>query len=181
MSELRAADGSTAAFDRLLQKTLSIGKQVLAVHAAAVDRDARFPSESIDALRQARLLSACVPREYGGMGLDIVEVSRLCEALGQYCGSTAMIFAMHKIQVVCIVHHGQQSLWFRDYLCRLVEEQRLIASATSEVGVGGDQRSSLCAVEVVGDSFRLVKKAPGENSLASSANRGTLLPSHFPS
>jgi acyl-CoA dehydrogenase len=159
MSELRA-DASTAAFDRLLQKTHSIGKEILAPHAAAVDRDARFPSESIDALRQARLLSACVPREYGGLGLDIVQVSRLCEVLGQYCGSTAMILAMHKIQVACIVHHGQQSSWFRDYLGRLVEDQRLIASATTEVGVGGDLRTSLCAVEVAGDSFRLVKKAP---------------------
>jgi acyl-CoA dehydrogenase len=160
MSELRAADASTAAFDRLLQKTHAIGKEVLAAHAAAVDRDARFPAEAIDALRQARLLSACVPREQGGMGLNIVQVSRLCETLGQYCGSTAMIFAMHKIQVACIVHHARQSSWFRAYLGRLVEEQRLIASATTEVGVGGDLRTSLCAVEVADDAFRLIKKAP---------------------
>jgi acyl-CoA dehydrogenase len=36
------------------------------------------------------------------------------------------------------------------------------------VGVGGDLRSSVCAVEVQGDSFRLIKKAPvisyGENA-----------------
>jgi acyl-CoA dehydrogenase len=35
-----------------------------------------------------------------------------------------------------------------------------MASATTEVGVGGDQRTSLCAVEVTGDSFRQTKKAP---------------------
>ena len=35
-----------------------------------------------------------------------------------------------------------------------------MASATTELGVGGDLRSSLCAVEVRDDSFRLVKKAP---------------------
>ena len=35
-----------------------------------------------------------------------------------------------------------------------------MASATTEVGVGGDLRSSLCAVEVDGDRFRLTKKAP---------------------
>src|SRR5262249_19602715 len=141
-------------FDRLLQTTHTIGKEVLTAWAGEVDRDARFPREAIDALRQARLLSAYVPREYGGMGLDVVQAARLCEALGQPCGSTAMIFAMHKIQVACIVHHAQQSAYFRDYLYRLVEEQRLIASATTEVGVGGDLRTSLCAVEVLGDSFR---------------------------
>jgi acyl-CoA dehydrogenase len=94
------------------------------------------------------------------MGLRVVQVGRLCEALGQHCGSTAMIFAMHQIQVACIVHHGQQSPYFRDYLRRLVEEQRLIASATTEVGVGGDLRSSKCALEVQGGLLRLTKQAP---------------------
>ena len=65
-----------------------------------------------------------------------------------------MIYAMHRIQVACVVHHAQESAYFRDYLRQLVEEQRLMASATTEVGVGGDLRSSLCAVEVDGDAFR---------------------------
>jgi acyl-CoA dehydrogenase len=147
-------------FDALLGRTHALGREVLAAHAAEVDRDARFPRESVAALRKARLLSALVPRDYGGMGLNVVQVGRLCEALGQHCGSTAMIFAMHQIQVACIVHHGQSSPYFRDYLRRLVEEQRLIASATTEVGVGGDLRSSKCALEVEGDVFRLTKQAP---------------------
>src|SRR5262249_31727374 len=128
--------------------------------AADVDRDARFPRESIDAMRQAKLLSAYVPQEFGGMGLNIVQIGKICDVLGQYCGSSAMIYAMHKIQVACIVHHLQNSSFFRDFLRQIVEEQRLIASATTEVGVGGDLRSSICAVEVQGDAFRLIKKAP---------------------
>lgn len=147
-------------FDRLLQETHAIGKEVLRPTAADVDRDARFPKESIDAMRQSKLLSAYVPEEYGGMGLNIVQVAKICEVLGQYCGSSAMIYAMHKIQVACIVHHAQQSTFFRAYLRQLVEEQRLLASATTEVGTGGDLRSSICAVEVRGDSFSLTKKAP---------------------
>jgi acyl-CoA dehydrogenase len=154
------ANADSAAFERLLHRTHAVGREVLAPSAADVDRDARFPREAFDALRQARLLSVYVPRDYGGLGLDVVQVARLCEALGQYCGSSAMIFAMHQIQVACVVHHAQASAYFRDYLRQLTEEQRLIASATTEVGVGGDLRSSLCAVEVAGSSFRLVKKAP---------------------
>jgi acyl-CoA dehydrogenase len=153
----RATDSE---FDRLIQEVHAIGKDVLAVHAAEVDRDARFPRESIDALRRARLLSAYVPQEYGGMGLNIVHIAKICETLGQYCGSSAMIYAMHKIQVACIVHHAQQSAYFRAYLRQLVEQQRLMASATTELGVGGDLRSSLCAVEVAGPTFRLTKQAP---------------------
>lgn len=147
-------------FDRLLQDVHTIGRDVLRATAADVDREARFPRESMDALRRARLMSAYVPEEFGGLGLNILQISKICETLGQYCGSAAMIYAMHKIQVACIVHHAQSSEFFRQYLRRLVEEQRLLASATTEVGVGGDLRSSICAVEVQGDSFTLTKKAP---------------------
>ncbi len=159
-TDISASPAPAAAFDTLLQRVHAIGRDVIRVHAAVVDRDARFPSESMDALRAAKLLSAYVPEQYGGMGLNIVQIGKICEALGQYCGATAMIYAMHKIQVACVVHHAQESAYFRDYMKRLVAEQRLMASATTELGVGGDLRSSLCAVEVSGDSFTLTKKAP---------------------
>lgn len=144
----------------LMAEVHRIGKEVLAVHAAAVDRDARFPREAFDALREAKLLSAYVPVEYGGLGLDIVQTSKICEALGRYCGSSAMIYAMHCIQVACVVHHAQGSEYFRNYLRTLVEEQRLMASATTEIGTGGDLLSSICAIVVEGDTFSLTKKAP---------------------
>ena len=147
-------------FDELLSHVHAIGRDVLAVHAGDVDHQARFPAESIDAMKGAKLLSAFVPAEYGGMGLNIIEISRICEALGQYCGSSAMIYAMHCIQVACVVNHAQQSSYFRRYLRELVVEQRLMASATTEIGTGGDLRSSVCAIEVEGDCFVLTKKAP---------------------
>lgn len=160
MPQSLATDTPNAAFDCLLQKAHVIGGAVLSVHAPAVDRDARFPQEALAALRQAKLLSAYVPEEYGGMGLNVLQVAQICEALGQYCGSTAMIYAMHQIQVACMVHHAQESAYFPAYLRQLVEEQRLIASATTEVGVGGDLRSSRCALQVEDGRFALTKQAP---------------------
>lgn len=159
MSDLLTVE-SSADFERLLKHVHMLGKEVLSVHAADVDRQARFPREAIAALGQAKLLSAYVPKKYGGLGLDILQVARICEALGQYCGSSAMIYAMHKIQVGCIVHHAQDSVFFQNYLRQLVQEQRLIASATTEIGVGGDLRSSICHVAVEGAAFTLTKKAP---------------------
>ncbi len=157
---MRPSDTPPLDFDKLLREVHAIGRTVLRVHAAEVDKAARFPAESIAALQEARLLSAYVPEKYGGMGLTVMQVAKICEALGQYCGSSAMIYAMHKIQVACVVHHAQQSAYFQNYLQRLVTEQRLMASATTEVGTGGDLRSSICAVETVGDRFTLMKKAP---------------------
>jgi acyl-CoA dehydrogenase len=151
---------SSADFKHLLAQVHEIGETALKPHAGEVDRDARFPSEAFAALRDAKLLSASVPVEYGGFGLDIVQTANLCEILGQYCGSTAMTYAMHCIQVACIAHHGQESDYFRDYLRRIVDEQRLLASATTEVGTGGDLLSSICAVDIKNERFTLTKKAP---------------------
>ena len=44
-------------------------------------------------------------------------------------------------------------------LQRIADEQILLASVTSEVGVGGDTRSSICAVERENGRFTLVKDA----------------------
>lgn len=157
---VRSPRASSPDFVDLLTEVHAIGEMAIAPYAAEVDRDARFPREAFLALREAALLSAYVPREYGGMGLDIVQTAKICEALGHYCGSTAMIYAMHCIQVACVVHHAQQSEYFRNYLRQLVAEQRLMASATTEIGTGGDLLSSICAVVVELDTFTLTKKAP---------------------
>jgi len=146
--------------DTIVDRVHRIGREIVEPAAAEVDRAARFPTESFAALRAEKLLSAYVPVPYGGMGLSQSEVCRICEVLGQYCASTAMVYAMHQIQVACIVHHGQSSAFFRGYLRELVDEQLLLASATTETGVGGDLRQSKCAVDVSGDSFTLEKHAP---------------------
>jgi acyl-CoA dehydrogenase len=137
-----------------------IATEVAAPAADAVDRDARFPRESIAALREARMLSAFVPRELGGRGATIAELAACCEALARSCASTAMIYAMHQIEVVCIVRHGLSSPFFRNYLAELADRERLIASATSEIGTSGDVRRSVCAVEPLGSQVTVVKRAP---------------------
>lgn len=160
MTRTRNTVDEDPAFALLLDRIHAIGRDVISVAANEVDRDARFPREGIEALRDLKILSAYVPTELGGMGLNVIQIARICETLGQYDGSVAMILAMHQIQVACAVHHGLQSAYFREYLKKLVQEQRLIASATTEVGIGGDLRSSICSIAVDGDRLRLVKKAP---------------------
>ena len=144
----------------LLEAVHAIGRDIIAPCAAEVDRDARFPREAFAALKAQKLLSSYIPVEFGGMGLSITDISQLCEALGQYCASTAMVFAMHQIQVGCIVHHALGSPYFQKYARELVAHQYLIASATTELGIGGDVRSSICAVQVSGNRFTLEKQTP---------------------
>jgi acyl-CoA dehydrogenase len=130
-----------------------------AEHAAEVDRDARFPSETFAAARQHRLLSMLVPVELGGDGASIADAVDICYMLGSACGSSAMIFAMHQIQVVILLRHAKDNPWHQDLLRRLCDEQLLLASSTTENQMGGAVRASACAVERDGSRMSLMKNA----------------------
>ena len=138
--------------DQLLERVHAIGREVIAPAAVEVDRDARFPTEALEALRTERLLSAYVPRELGGFGLEFADVARLAEALGRYCGATAHAFAVHQAQVACLVHHGLAGNFFRDYLRELAARQYLLTGASAGEGGG--------AVQAPGDPFVLENDFP---------------------
>lgn len=159
MENIKAFD-ATPTFERLNEQLLDVCRNVLGPHADDVDAHARFPRESMDAIKSLRLLSAYVPQELGGYGLTMTQIAKLCEVMGQYCASTAMIFAMHQIQVACLVHHARSSRFFENYLKDLVDKQYLLASATTEIGTGGDIGRSICALERDGSTFSLTKQAP---------------------
>jgi acyl-CoA dehydrogenase len=144
-----------------LDEVRRIATEVAAEHAVAVDRDARFPHEAVDALREARALSALVPEAFGGGGVSLPAVARGCFELGRACSSAAMVFAMHQIQVGTIVRHLDGAAWFEAYLGELSADQRLIASVTSEIGTGGDMGRSIAAVTPPDDGrCRFEKQAP---------------------
>jgi len=144
----------------LITRTAGIAAEVAAKHAPEVDKESRFPHETFAALRQAKLLSAAVPKEFGGHGAGMFELGHQCAALAQGCGSSGMVLAMHHIQVACIARHGRGTPYFDAYMRdRLVGAQSVVASITSENGTFGDTRSSVCAVEVTGDQMKLAKDA----------------------
>ncbi len=154
---LRSAAGLD--FRELSARVRQIADEVAAPAAADVDARARFPAEALDALKGIGALSAGVPAELGGAGCSTRELAALCGILGERCSATSMILAMHYIQVACIVHHGSGMPAWADYLRRLSSEQRLIASVTSEVGIDGDLRRSIAALQGDGDAFTLTKHA----------------------
>ena len=144
--------------DGLDAATLAVSRTA-AEHAEEVDRASRIPEEALRAMQAQGLMGLLVPGKLGGPGRSLAQVAGVCHALGQACGSSAMIYAMHQIQVACIVAHGAESDWHRALLNRLCSEQLLLGSVTSEEGTGGNILASVCAVEAVGEQAQLEKRA----------------------
>lgn len=132
---------------------------VAAAHAPAVDDGLRFPTEAFDEIRAQRLLGIMVPTELGGEGATLGDAADVCYQLGQACGSTGLIYAMHQVKVGCIVRHSHGNARIEGILKRVAEEQLLLASSTTEGKKGGDVRSSDAAVEHDDGRIRLERQA----------------------
>jgi acyl-CoA dehydrogenase len=132
---------------------------VAKTNAAAVDAEARFPSESFAEIRKQRLLGLQVPPALGGEGASIAEIADVCYILGQACSSTALIYAMHQIKMACITRHAKGNAALERILGRIAAEQLLMASSTTEGQAGGNVRSSEAAVVHDAEQVTLERKA----------------------
>lgn len=147
------------ATDAPLRRRMAQVCQTAAKFSSDVDQRARFPSEAFAELKSTRLLGLLVPSELGGEDASLDEVADLCRMLGQHCAAAGMVYAMHNIKLHNLVVGGASSEWHRGLMRRIADEQLLLGSATTEAGIGGDLRNSICAVEVEGDTFKLRKEA----------------------
>jgi acyl-CoA dehydrogenase len=132
---------------------------VASTHAASVDAAARFPSEAFAEIRKQKLLGIQVPASLDGESASLDDLADVCYILGQACGSTGLIYAMHQIKIACIVRHSKGSATLDAILRRVAAEQLLLASSTTEGQAGGNVRSSEAAIERAGDRISLERKA----------------------
>jgi alkylation response protein AidB-like acyl-CoA dehydrogenase len=78
-----------------ISKAETVARDVLAKHAADVDRQSRWPAESIDAVAKAGLLGLTVPASFGGAGQGPRTFAAVVSKLAEQCASTGMIYLMH--------------------------------------------------------------------------------------
>ena len=73
--------------------------EAIAQRAARVDREARFPHESVAELAAAGAMGLAVPERFGGAGGGPVETCEAVERVAGACASTGMVFVMHVVAV----------------------------------------------------------------------------------
>ena len=71
----------------------------------------------------------------------------------------SLIFAMHQVKIACVARHLEPGAWHEGFLRRVVEQQWLVASSTTEGQAGGNVRSSAAPVAPVGGRITLDRDA----------------------
>jgi alkylation response protein AidB-like acyl-CoA dehydrogenase len=118
--------------------------QDFATRAAAHDREASFPFENFEALRDAGLLNLTVPRIYGGQELGLPAVCRVIERIAGGDASTALVLAMHYIYHAVFGRAGRWPAEVHERICReSVEGIALINVLRVEPELGTPARGGL--------------------------------------
>ena len=110
----------------------------IAPHAAAWDREHRFPREVFEQLGELGLMGVCVPQEHGGAGADFLSYVLVLEELSRADAGVGVTVAVHtSAGTLPILAHGT-----REQVERLVpplaQGHELAAFALTEPEAGSD-------------------------------------------
>lgn len=131
---------------------LSLPLDVVAHHAADVDRSGRYPREGIEALGAAGLLGLTVAEELGGQGHGPRAFCVVAEELARACGSTAMVYVMHTAAVQAI--GSSKLLGERDAILRAAAKgEHLATLSLSERGSRSQFWAPVSKLTVKDDGF----------------------------
>ncbi len=122
--------------------------------AAEVDREHKFPRESIEKMGPLGLLGLNVPEEWDGAGADEVSTAILYEELGRGCGSTALTVEAHlSLASASLLLFGSDMLKDK-FLRRLARGEILGALSLTEPGAGSDLKGGVrTKAEKVGNEW----------------------------
>jgi len=124
-------------------------------HAAAIDREHRYPAEIIAKMGKLGLMGMMVPQALGGAGLDAVSYALALEEISRACASTGVIMSVNN-SLVCapITAYGtdaQKQAW----LPELASGRKLGCFALSEPASGSDAGALQTTARRAGDTFIL--------------------------
>lgn len=126
-----------------IQKTITQAKNLVAdamAEAAATDSTEKFPAETFKKIAEAKLLSAPLPREFGGIGLGLengttLEMLHLLKHFGRGNLVVGRVFEGHYNALLLLKLFGTKEQ-FQKYAKEIVEANKIFGVWNTEAGDG---------------------------------------------
>jgi alkylation response protein AidB-like acyl-CoA dehydrogenase len=134
-----------------LEERLAPALDAARQHAEEIDRQARFPRDTIDALGASGLLGLTVDARLGGLGAGQREAYAVVEAIARHCPSSGMVLTMH-YAATAVLHAGGR---FDEVLRRIADGVHLSTLALSERATRSNFWISMGCAERVGGGTRI--------------------------
>lgn len=124
-------------------------------NAANVDEQERFPKESVEVMRQAKMLGIPYSREYGGAGADYLSYVLAVEELAKTCATTSVVLSAHtSLCTWPISAFGSEEIKNK-YLPDLCSGKKLGAFGLTEPNAGTDAAGQQTTAVLEGDHYVL--------------------------
>ena len=117
--------------------------------AADIDKEHRFPTETVEKMAKYGLMGIPFPTQYGGAGGDHISYAITVEELAKVCGSTAVIVSAHT-SLCCwpIFNYGTEEQKMK-YLPDLLSGKKIGAFGLTEPNAGTDASGQQTRAELV--------------------------------
>jgi alkylation response protein AidB-like acyl-CoA dehydrogenase len=130
-------------------------KEELKPIVGEIDKNHRFPTESIPRMAELGLFGLSTSEEYGGSGGDIVSYILAVEELSRVSATHGLILSCHvSVCVHPILQYGTDEQK-KKYLPDIASGRKLGAFAITESGAGSDATAQTTSAERKGDCFIL--------------------------
>src|SRR4051795_7617969 len=117
--------------------------EVIAPHAAAWDREHRFPRDIFEQLGELGLMGVCVPDTVGGAGADFLSYVLVLEEISRADAGVGVTLAVHTgAGTLPILQHGSEEQAQR-FVPPLAQGHEIAAFALTEPGSGSDAGAML--------------------------------------
>ncbi len=114
-----------------------VAREKIVRWAAEVDEQERYPTESLEAIKEAGLYGIWVPEEYGGSDMGCLALALVCEEIAWACAATATQYLDQPLGGLPILYFGTTEQKEK-YLPRLASGELLAAYSLSEPEAGSD-------------------------------------------
>jgi len=123
--------------------------------AEAIDREARFPRETVTRMGELGLMGIAVPETYGGGGCDVVAYVLAVEEIARACASHAVIMSVNN-SLYCdpVLAHGSEEQKTR-FLTPYASGKKIGCFALTEPEAGSDASNQTTLARAEGDAYVL--------------------------
>ena len=139
--------------EALVERTDRLAREEFAPKAERWDRNAEYPRENVERLREEGYLGMTIPETFGGPGRSLLDVVLAIEQVSKYCGVTGRIIVDTNVGALgAVMAHGTDAQ--REWLAeRILEEGDKPAIAMTEPGAGSDLGSLSTTARKDGDEY----------------------------
>ena len=128
--------------------------EALAALADRADAEPDFPTGTWGLLRAAGVLAWCVPKEFGGAGLDAAARRRGAEQLAGACLTTAFILSQREAAVRRVLTHARPDVQ-ADLLPRMARDEVFLTVGLSQLTTSRQHQAPALAAARRGDGYTL--------------------------